>query len=95
MKTYQIEYESRGEWVPGNLVQMEPQHLERYLEFLNGQRPVVRFTDRGVKMIDRDPDEALPTRLKCVEPDWSKEDGYYKFDGASVEYVNLAQSPAR
>jgi hypothetical protein len=89
MHTYQIDYFCRGVWNPGHIVKMEPHHLKFYLEFLNGERPIV--ARRG--QIDRCQKRCLPTRVRSVEPDWSQEDGYYEFDGISVSYVSLEAEP--
>ena len=71
------------------LVKMEPRHLKFYLEFLNGERPMVAA--HGWKRFTRKQHRALPTRVRCVEPDWSQEDGYYEFDGMSLTYVTLTE----
>ena len=97
MKTYRVEYYCRAEWVPGNLVQMDPLHLDRYLEFLAGDRPLVNFVtvnEQTVakKIVERKKSKCLPTRVRAVEPDWSQEDGYYLFDGMSIEFINLAET---
>ncbi len=91
MKTYQVDYYVHGVWNPGNIVKMEPKHLKYYLEFLNGERPLVAARGRGT--IARKKDRCLPTRLRCIEPDWSQEDGYYVFNGMSQEYLSLAVHP--
>jgi len=97
MKTYRVEYYCRAEWVPGNLVQMDPLHLDRYLEFLAGDRPLVNFvTVNGQtvakKVVERKKSKCLPTRVRAVEPDWGQEDGYYLFDGMSIEFISLAET---
>jgi len=91
MKTYQIDYFIRGVWNPGLIVKMEPKHLKFYLEFLNGDRPLVET--HGWKRINRKKHRCPPTRIRCVEPDWSQEDGYYEFDGMSLTFVSLATNP--
>lgn len=87
LKTYQIDYFVHDVWNPGNIVKMEPRHLKFYLEFLNGERPLVAA--HGWQKITRKKHRCLPTRVRCVEPDWSQEDGYWIFDGMSLEYVSL------
>ncbi len=87
LNTYQIEFFVGGVWNPGNLVKMHPRHFKFYLEFLNGQRPMI--APNGRKKIYRKQHRCLPTRLRRVEPDWSHEDGYWVFDGMSQEYVSL------
>lgn len=86
-KTYQVDYQVRGKWIPGLIVKMEPRHLKYYLEFLNGDRPMVAA--HGWKKFTRKKHRAPPTRIRCVEPDWSQEDGFYEFDGMSLSYVNI------
>lgn len=95
MKTYRVEYLCREEWVPGNLVQMAPRRLKRYLEFLAGNRPLVSFVKVNghltfKKSVERKKHKCLPTRVRAVEPDWSQEDGYYFFNGLSIKFVSLA-----
>jgi len=95
VKTYQVEYLCREEWVPGHLIQMDPAHLDRYLEFLAGDRPLVSFLKINghttfKKVVERKKSKCLPTRVRAVAPDWSQEDGYYLFDGLSIEFVSLA-----
>jgi len=95
MRMYRVEYYCRQEWVPGNLVQMNPRHLKSYLEFLAGDRPLVSFVEVNghptfKKVVERKKYKCLPTRVRAVEPDWSQEDGYYVFDGMNIEYVNLS-----
>ncbi len=87
MKTYQIDYFVHGAWTPGLIVKMLSKHLKFYLEFLNGERPLV--ATHGWKKITRKKNRCLPTRIHRVEPDWSQEDGYYEFDGMSLTYVSL------
>lgn len=91
MKTYQIDYLLREVWNPGFIVKMEPKHLKFYIQFLNGERPLVAVNSHK-KKIDRDPKRCLPTRIRCIDPDWSLEDGYYEFDGMSVKYVDLTET---
>jgi hypothetical protein len=91
MRTYQIDYQLRGEWIPGFVVNMEPRHLKFYIEFLNGERPLVAVNSHK-KKIDRNQKRCLPTRIRSVEPDWNQEDGYYEFDGMSVKYVDLTET---
>lgn len=91
MKTYQIEYFVNGAWTPGLIVKMLAKHLKYYLEFLNGDRPLIAA--HGWKKIHRQKDRCPPTRIRCVEPDWSQEDGYYEFDGMSLTYVSLTTRP--
>jgi hypothetical protein len=73
---------------------MEPWHLKLYLEFLNGDRPLVSFikVDGAYtfrKVVERRKHRCLPTRVRSTTPDWGREDGYYLFDGESIQYVNL------
>ena len=89
MKTYQIDYFVNGEWTPGLIVKMLGRHLKFYLEFLNGDRPLVDA--HGWKKIYRKKHRCPPTRIRCAEPDWSQEDGYYEFDGMSLTYVALTE----
>lgn len=96
MKTYRVEYFCNQEWVSGNLVQMEPRHLKRYLEFLAGDRPLVSFVKINghptfKKVVERKKGRCLPTRVRAVEPDWSLEDGYYLFDGMTMQFVTLTE----
>jgi hypothetical protein len=92
MKTYRIEYQANGEWMPGNIVMMKPCHLDRYLEFLNGDRPIVSFAEGTFKKVmERRKAKCLPTRVRAVDPDWTEEDGYYLFDGATIQFVDLSE----
>jgi hypothetical protein len=96
MKTYRVEYRVNGEWIPGNLVQMKPSHLKWYLEFLAGDRPLVSFDKANGrlvanKIVHRVKKKCLPTRVRCVEPVWIDEDGYYLFDGTNLEFISLAE----
>ena len=86
MKTYRIEYFVNGEWTPGLIVKMLASHLKYYLEFLNGDRPLIAAYGRKIY---REKHRCPPTRIRCIEPDWSQEDGYYEFDGMSLTYVSL------
>ncbi len=97
VKTYRVDYLCHGEWVPGNLVRLAPAHLNRFLEFLDGDRPLVSFiTVNGhstfKKVVERKKGKCLPTRVRAVEPDWGQEDGYYLFDGVNMAYVSLMES---
>lgn len=96
MKTYRVEYNANGEWIPGSLVQMEPKHLKWYLEFLAGDRPLVSFVKAegrlvAKKIVHRIKKKCLPTRVRAAEPVWIDEDGYYLFDGTNLEFISLAE----
>lgn len=96
MKIYRVEYQVNNEWIPGNLIQMKPEHLKWYLEFLEGVRPLVTFTrvegqTVATKTVQRQKKKCLPTRVRAVEPDWINEDGYYLFDGMNLEFISLCE----
>jgi hypothetical protein len=96
MKTYRVEYRAKREWIQGSLVQMDPRHLKWYLEFLAGDRPLVSFVKVdgrlvAKKIVHRVKRKCLPTRVRCVEPVWINEDGYYLFDGTNLEFISLAE----
>ena len=97
MKTYRVEYLCHEEWVPGHLVRMAPAHLKLFLEFLNGDRPLVQFVAVNghatfKKVVEREKAKCLPTRVRVVEPDWGQEDGYLFFDGMCMAFISLIES---
>ena len=89
MKTYQIDYFQHGVWNPGLIIRMKPEHLPRYLECVNGERPIAL----NGRTITKEKRRCLPTRIRCIAPNWRRERGYYHFDGKNLRYVTLRHRP--
>ena len=61
MKTYQIDYFIDGRWTPGLIVKMLAKHLKYYLDFLNGDRPLIDA--RSGRKIYRKEHRCRPMRI--------------------------------